>query len=95
MALETFLSTAEIDALFESSYLSYVSQMKSTVNLQNSTFEPASARSRKRKRNNLEERVVLKNRLKMRHIYFLPYLIKGYLKKQMDLFNGTIKISLF
>ena len=60
MALETFLSTAEIDALFESSYLSYVSQMKSTVNLQNSTFEPASAKSRKcwarkRKENNLEK----------------------------------------
>ena len=57
MALETFLSTAEIDALFESSYLSYVSQMKSTVNLQNSTFEPASAKSisRKRKRDDLKD----------------------------------------
>ena len=72
--------------------------MKSTVNLQNSTFEPASVqRSRKRKRNNLEERVVLKNAIPIKDEAYLFFALpdKGYLKKQMDLFNGTIKISLF
>lgn len=86
MALETFLSTAEIDALFESSYLSYVSQMKSTVSLQNSTFEPASAKrtresasnsdssvKRRKKVQNLEEQDVDESAIAIKDEAFLFY----------------------